>query len=164
MEKMEKKYDITLHAQPFTYLWMIEFGANTAATPDGRRKGEIMAYSMSPMQGRDFNGFTALLHSLCRLPSKRTPGTISAIVEIDPQLFTARNLPLLTDSMLTAAGMGLSNVQFNIIDAQTLIDAQKHPECHQNLAVRVSGFSQRFSLINKPLQDHIIARTKHRIL
>ena len=164
IEAMEKKYNISIHAQPFTYLWMIDFGANTAATPDGRRKGEIMAYSMSPMQGRDFNGFTALLHSLCRLPTRRTPGTTSAIVEIDPALFTARNLPLLTDSMLTAAEMGLSNVQFNIIDAETLIDAQKHPECHQNLAVRVSGFSQRFSLIAKPLQDHIIARTKHRTL
>lgn len=164
IEEMEKKYNIQLHAQPFTYLWMIDFGNSTAATPDGRRKGDIMAYSMSPMQGRDFNGFTALLHSLCCLPTKRTPGTTSAIVEIDPQLFTDRNLPLLTDSMLTAAGLGLSNVQFNITDAETLIDAQKHPECHQNLAVRVSGFSQRFSLINKPLQDHIIARTKHQVM
>ncbi len=164
IEAMEKKYGIALHAQPFTYLWMIEFGANTAATPDGRRKGEIMAYSMSPMQGRDFNGLTALMHSLCCLPTKRTPGTTSAIVEIDPQLFSERNLPYLTDAMLAAAAMGLSNVQFNIVDAETLMDAQKHPELHQNLAVRVSGFSQRFSLISKPLQDHIIARTKHRMM
>ena len=141
------------------YLWHAN---EIGASPDGRRKGEIMAYSMSPMQGRDINGFTALLRSLCCLPTMRTPGTTSAIVEIDPQLFTDRNLPMLTDTMLAAAEMGLSNVQFNIIDTETLIDAQKHPECHQNLAVRVSGFSQRFSLINKPLQDHIIARTKHR--
>ncbi len=164
IEAMEKKYDIALHAQPFTYLWMIEFGANTAATPDGRRRGEIMAYSMSPMQGRDFNGLTALMHSLCCLPTGRTPGTTSAIVEIEPQLFSERNLPYLTDVMRAAAQMGLSNVQFNIVDAETLIDAQKHPEKHPNLAVRVSGFSQRFSLISKPLQDHIIARTKHRTI
>jgi len=161
IEEMEKKYGLSIHAQPFTYLWMIDFGANTAATPDGRRNGEILAYSMSPMQGRDFSGFTALLHSLCCLPTLRTPGTTSAIVEIDPALFSERNLPILTDTMIAAAKMGLSNVQFNIANAETLLDAQEHPECHQNLAVRVSGFSQRFVLIGKPLQDHIIARTKH---
>ena len=55
-------------------------------------------------------------------------------------------------------------MQFNIIDRDTLIDAQKNPEKHRNLAVRVSGFSQKFSLLDKTMQDHIIARTKHKYL
>ena len=149
------------HAQPFTFLDMILHGANTAASPDGRKAGEPIAYSASPMQGRDFNGFTALINSLCALPTKKAPGTTSAIVEVDPKLFTDSNLDLFTDIMLAAAENGLSNVQFNTVDADTLIDAQKHPEKYNNLAVRVSGFSQKFNLLDKNLQNHIIGRTKH---
>jgi autonomous glycyl radical cofactor GrcA len=77
------------------------------------------------------------------------------------KLFTDSNLDIFTDIMLTAAEHGLGNVQFNIVDADTLIDAQKHPEKYNNLAVRVSGFSQKFNLLDKNLQNHIIGRTKH---
>ena len=161
LEHYSKVFGQDFHAQPFTFLDMILHGSNTAASPDGRRADEPIAYSASPMQGRDFNGFTALINSLCALPTKRTPGTTSAIVEVDPKLFTDSNLDFFTDIMLTAAEHGLSNVQFNTVDAETLLDAQKHPERYNNLAVRVSGFSQRFNLLDKSLQDHIIARTKH---
>jgi len=164
IEDMSKELGIIFHAQPFSFLWLFHFGAASAASADGRKRGEILAYSMSPMQGRDCSGFTALIHSLCSLPTRRTPGSISAIVEVDPLLFTDANLPLFADIMLAAAGMGLSNVQFNITDAETLIDAQKHPEKHRNLAVRVSGFSQRFDYLGKEVQDFVIARTKHRTL
>jgi len=82
-------------------------------------------------------------------------------VEVDPKLFTDYNLDLFTDIMLAAAENGLSNVQFNTVDADTLLDAQKHPEKYNNLAVRVSGFSQKFNLLDKSLQNHIIGRTKH---
>lgn len=149
------------HAQPFTYLWMIEHGERCAASADGRRNGEILAYSLSPMQGRDKEGLSALLNSIAKLPQARTPGTTSAIVEVDPKLFSHENLPMLTDLLMGAAERGLGNVQFNTVNVETLIDAQQHPEKHQNLAVRVSGFSQKFNLLSRELQDHIIARTKH---
>ena len=158
---MSEKYLLSFHPQPFTYLWMIDYGKQCAATPDGRRSGEIIAYSVSPMQGRDFNGLTSLLNSIAKLPTKRIPGTTSAIVEIDTKLFTDKNIPLLANCMFAAGKIGLSNVQFNTVDADTLRDAQKNPEKYPNLAVRVSGFSQRFSLIAPELQDHIIERTKH---
>ena len=161
LDEMSEKYTLTFHPQPFTYLWMIDYGKQCAATPDGRRSGEIIAYSVSPMQGRDFGGLTALLNSISKLPTKRTPGTTSAIVEIDTKLFTDKNIPILADCMFAAGKIGLSNVQFNTIDADTLRDAQKNPVKYPNLAVRVSGFSQRFSLISPELQNHIIERTKH---
>lgn len=161
LEHYSEVFGQDFHAQPFTFLDMILHGANTAASPDGRKAGEPIAYSASPMQGRDFNGFTALINSLCALPTKKAPGTTSAIVEVDPKLFTDSNLDLFTDIMLAAAENGLSNVQFNTVDADTLIDAQKHPEKYNNLAVRVSGFSQKFNLLDKNLQNHIIGRTKH---
>lgn len=161
LDELSEKYSLSFHAQPFTYLWMIEHGRESAASADGRRKGEVIAYSVSPMQGRDFNGLTAVFNSIAKLPTKRTPGTTSAIIEIDPKLFTDCNIPLLAEILLAASAKGLSNVQFNVVDADILMDAQNHPEKYNNLAVRVSGFSQKFNLISPDLQDHIIARTKH---
>ena len=164
IEKESQRVGEMFHAQPFTYLWMIDHGLRCAASADGRRNGEILAYSLSPMQGRDKEGLSALLNSIAKLPQKRTPGTTSAIVEVDPKLFEAENLPMLTELLMGAAERGLGNVQFNTVSAETLIDAQQHPEKHQNLAVRVSGFSQKFNLLGRELQDHIIARTKHRAI
>jgi formate C-acetyltransferase len=149
------------HPQPFTFLWMVDHGRTTAATPDGRRSGEILAYSMSPMQGRDFCGFTALLNSISSLPTKKAPGTASAIVEVSPCLFNDKNMDYFTDALLTAGQKGLANIQFNTVDAETLKEAQKEPDKYKNLAVRVSGFSQKFCLLDKTMQDHIINRTKH---
>ncbi|MBQ8898806.1 MAG: hypothetical protein IJY86_10085 [Clostridia bacterium] len=164
LDELSEKYALSFHAQPFTYLWMIDHGNHSAASPDGRRAGEPIAYSCSAMQGRDFNGLTAIFNSISKLPSDRAPGTTSAIVEADPKLFCDENIDILTDIFIAASKNGLCNVQFNITDAETLIDAQKHPERHNNLAVRVSGFSQKFNLLSPELQNHIIGRTKHTCL
>ena len=164
LDELSLKYGLSFHAQPFTYLWMIDHGNHSAASADGRRKGEPIAYSCSSMQGRDFNGLTALFNSISKLPAHKAPGTTSAIVEVDPKLFCDRNIDTMTDIFIAASKNGLCNVQFNIIDADTLIDAQKHPEKYNNLAVRVSGFSQKFNLLTPELQNHIIGRTKHRCL
>ena len=161
LERLSEKYEYSFHAQPFTFLWMIDYGKHSTASPDGRKKGDPIAYSVSPMQGRDINGLTAVLNSISKFPTKRTPGTTSAIVEVDPKLFTDKNIGLLTSLLVASGKNGLSNVQFNTVDADTLIDAKKHPENHRNLAVRVSGFSQKFSLLTPELQEHIIERTKH---
>ena len=143
---------------------MIDHGNHSAASPDGRHLGDPIAYSCSAMQGRDFNGLTALFNSISKLPGKRTPGTTSAIVELDPKLFCDENIEILTQIFAAASSRGLCNVQFNITDAETLTDAQKHPEHYNNLAVRVSGFSQKFNLLSTELQNHIIGRTKHTCL
>lgn len=164
LEALSEKYALNFHAQPFTYLWMVDHGNTSAASADGRHKGEVIAYSVSPMQGRDFCGLTAVFNSLSKFDTKRTPGTTSAIVEVDPKLFNDRNIGILTDILIESAAQGLSNVQFNTVDVDTLIDAQKNPERYNNLAVRVSGFSQKFNLLSRPLQDHIIGRTKHQCL
>lgn len=164
LRELSEKYGMDFHAQPFTFIWMIGEGRVGAASPDGRRRGENIAYSVSPMQGRDFNGFTALINSLCAFPTKKTPGTTSAIVEVEPKLFSDKNIPVFADIMLAAAEKGLSNVQFNVVDADTLRSAQLHPENYRNLAVRVSGFSQKFYLLDRDMQDHIIERTKHKYI
>lgn len=164
LARMDEKYGLSFHAQPFTFLWMIDDGQMTAATPDGRRAGEPVAYSVSPMQGRDFNGMTSLMNSISKFPTTKTPGTTSAIVEADPMLFTDANIDCFVDMLLVSGQRGISNVQFNVTDAKTLMEAQKHPDKYRNLAVRVSGFSQKFVLLDKQLQDHIIGRTKHKCM
>jgi pyruvate formate-lyase/glycerol dehydratase family glycyl radical enzyme len=148
-------------AQPFTYLWHIDMGKKTAATPDGRHKGEIFAYSVSPMQGRDSSGLTAAFNSLAKLPHHLAAGSTSAIIEITPELFSEAHLPLMVAALRTALISGVGQLQFNVVNAETLRKAQQEPDKYQNLAVRVSGFSQRFCLLDRELQDHIIARTKH---
>ncbi len=162
--ELSKKYSMSFHAQPFTYVWLVEHGSTCAASPDGRKMAENIAYSVSPMQGRDFSGLTSLLNSIAKLPTTKTPGTASAIVEVDPKLYTDRNIGMLTEIFLASSKKGLANVQFNTVDAETLIDAKNHPEKYNNLAVRVSGFSQKFNLLGPDLQDHIIGRTKHKCL
>jgi formate C-acetyltransferase len=161
LKKQKNPRGLGYFAQPFTFLWHVDMGAKTAATPDSRRSGEIMAYSLSPMQGRDHSGLTAVLNSLARLPHHRAAGCTSAIIEIDPELFTRENLPLMVAYLRTAILKGVGQLQFNVVSADTLRQAQREPEKYRNLAVRVSGFSQRFCLLSKELQDHIIARTKH---
>jgi formate C-acetyltransferase len=164
MQRVSDTSGLRFFAQPFTYLWLVEAGERTAATPDGRKQGDNLAYSISPMQGRDFRGLTALVNSIARLPQRLAPGSTSAIVEIEPDLFTEANLGYLAALLQTGLAKGIGQLQFNVVNEATLRKAQAEPEKYRNLAVRVSGFSQRFCLLDRKLQDHIIARTKHRSL
>ncbi|MFV0398985.1 MAG: pyruvate formate lyase family protein, partial [Oscillospiraceae bacterium] len=111
LDKLSAEYGYVFQAQPFTFLWMVEHGEATAATPDGRRDREILAYSVSPMQGRDSKGFTALINSLAALPTRLAAGTTSAIVEVEPQLFTERNIPVFAEILRAGMEKGLCNVQ-----------------------------------------------------
>ncbi len=148
--------------QPFTFLWLVDHGRRTGASADGRHARENLAYSLSPHQGRDMNGLTAMLNSLAKLPHELAAGGPSAIIEVDPVLFDEKNMGSLVSLVKAAFDKGVGQMQFNVIDEQTLLDAKEHPEKHPNLTVRVSGFSQRFVLLGKDIQDHIIARTKHK--
>jgi pyruvate-formate lyase len=164
MRQVSETHHMPFFAQPFTFLWLVEAGQRTAATPDGRRRGENLAYSVSPMQGRDHRGLSALINSLAKLPQRMAAGSTSAIVEAEPVLFAGENLEHLVTLLQTAVQRGVGQLQFNVVSAETLRRAQAEPDQYRNLAVRVSGFSQRFCLLSKEMQDHIIARTKHSTL
>ncbi|MEX2680781.1 MAG: glycine radical domain-containing protein, partial [Candidatus Sigynarchaeota archaeon] len=148
--------------QPFTFLWLVDHGRRTGASADGRRARENLAYSLSPHQGRDVNGLTAMLNSLSKLPHHMAAGGPSAIIEVDPVLFDDKNIDAMVSLVKAAFDKGVPQAQFNVITEDVLMDAMKHPELHPNLMVRVSGFSQRFVLLDKAMQEHIIARTKHK--
>jgi len=152
----------TFHVHLFSFLWNVDpCGVKTGALPDGRRAHEPLAYSVSATAGRDRQGLTALLNSLARLPHHKAAGSSSAIVELSPRFFQGKGRRNLVEALETAVAAGVGQLQFNVVTAERLLKAQNDPERYGNIIVRVSGFSQEFRLVAKPLQDHIIERTKH---
>ncbi|MBN2450855.1 MAG: hypothetical protein JXR77_10730, partial [Lentisphaeria bacterium] len=147
----------------FSFLANIGFGKGLGATPDGRRAGEPIAYSLSAQQGRDEKGATAMLRSLAKLPHRRAAGASAAILDLDPQLVEGEaGTQRLAQLLETAVRLGVGQLQINITTAERLRLAQQDPEHYGNIPVRVAGYSQFFRLLNPDLQEHIIARTKHR--
>ncbi len=139
----------------------IYFGKVTGATADGRRAGEPVSEGVSPVQGADRCGPTAVIRSVGKMDHVRTGGTLLN-QKFTPQL-------LADDEGLAALGhlvrgyfaMDGHHIQFNVVTAATLRDAQKHPEKYRDLIVRVAGFSDYFVDCGRDLQDEIIARTEH---
>jgi formate C-acetyltransferase len=163
MDRMESPLGGRYFVHLFSFRCHIEFGKTVGATPDGRLAGEPLAYSLSAHQGRDTRGVTALLNSLSRLPHSRAAGATAAIVEVDPALVAGdAGIERLAQLIRTAFSMGIGQLQWNVVTAERLRMAQDDPEKYGNIPVRVAGYSQMFRLIPRELQDHIIARTKHR--
>ncbi|MBT3273645.1 MAG: hypothetical protein HN368_10850 [Spirochaetales bacterium] len=147
----------------FTWRLNIDFGKAVGATPDGRLAREPLSYSLSAHQGRDKSGVTAMLKSLSRLPHSKAAGASAAIIDLDPQLISGESgVELLQQLVAAAIEMGVGQLQWNIVSEQRLRIAQKDPDRYGNIPVRVAGYSQIFNLIDPEIQEHIIARTKHR--
>ncbi len=147
----------------FSFLCNLHFGKCLGATPDGRKAGEPVAYSLSAQQGRDERGATAMLKSLARLPHDRAAGASAAIVELDPAVVEGEaGIDRLCMLIRAALALGVGQLQFNVVTVEKLRQAQQEPERYGDIPVRVAGFSQKFKLVPPDLQEHIIARTKHR--
>jgi formate C-acetyltransferase len=133
---------------------------HTPATPDGRKNGEPFAdATLSPSQGRDKKGPTAVLKSASKIDTTRTFNHLLN-QKFSPAMLQGHMKDAFQSYLRTWGDLGISHVQFNIIDRETLIDAQKNPQKHQNLIVRVAGYSAYFIDLSKGLQDSIIARTE----
>lgn len=137
-------------------------GAITGATPDGRTAGETLADgSLSPAQGRDANGPTAVLRSAMTVNQIPFQATLLNM-KFDPSTFKSesdqRKLSML---MRTYFSQGGKHIQFNVVDKETLLESQRRPEQHQDLIVRVAGYSAYFVNLGKPVQDEIIKRTDY---
>ncbi len=142
----------------------IYFGSVTLATPDGRRAGEPLSEGVSPVQGADRRGPTAVLRSVAKMDHVRTGGTLLN-QKFAPQLLRdEESLDKLVQLIRTYFKLDGHHVQFNVVDAATLRAAQEHPDQHRDLIVRVAGYSDYFCDLGKALQDEIIARTEHQEL
>lgn len=139
----------------------VYFGSVTGAMPDGRKAKQPLSEGISPFQGADQHGPTPVLKSAAKIDHLRTGGTLLN------QKFTPsflenedgrRKVMHLVRSWFRMMG---HHIQFNVVDADTLRDAQEHPENYRDLIVRVAGYSDYFNDLGKDLQDEIIRRTAH---
>ena len=139
----------------------VYFGAVTGATPDGRKATRPLSEGISPVQGADRHGPTAVLKSAGKMDHVKTGGTLLN-QKFSPRVLEGDDgLAKLASLIRTYFRMDGHHVQFNVIDAATLRKAQAHPEDHRNLIVRVAGYSDYFVDVSKPLQEEIISRTEH---
>jgi pyruvate formate-lyase/glycerol dehydratase family glycyl radical enzyme len=140
----------------------VYFGSVTGATPDGRRAGEPVSEGVSPVQGADRHGPTAVIKSVARMDQVRTGGTLLN-QKFSPSLLEGEegigNLAHLVRSYFKLDG---HHIQLNVVTAETLRAAQADPEKYRDLIVRVAGYSDYFCDLSRVLQDEIIARTEHK--
>ncbi len=137
-------------------------GALTGATPDGRRAHEICADgTVSPMQGRDTHGPTAVLRSALTIDQDPYQATLMNLKFHPTALSSPADLEKLSGLLRTYFSRGGKHIQFNVVTAETLRAAQAEPEKYRNLVVRVAGYSAYFVMLNRPMQDEVIARTEH---
>lgn len=142
----------------------IYFGKVTGATPDGRKAGQPVSEGVSPVQGMDRRGIIAVFRSVSKIDWDKTGGALLN-QKLSPDLLEGEeNLKKLAHAIRTFFIMGGHHVQFNVVSAELLREAQKRPQDFQDLMVRVAGYSDYFVNLPKGLQDEIIARTEQREL
>ena len=138
----------------------VYFGEVMMASPNGRLAGKPVSEGISPEKGADTCGPTAVVKSASRMDHLSTGGTLlnqkftPAVVAGDGGLDQMANL------IRTYFNLDGHHIQFNVIDRETLIQAQKHPEEYRDLIVRVAGYSDHFRNLSRALQDEIIERTE----
>ena len=136
-------------------------GELTGATPDGRYAHETCADgTMSPMQGRDTHGPTAIMRSALRINQDPYQATLLNMKFHPSTLQSEEDLQKLSAMIKAYFKQGGKHVQFNVVARETLLKAQQHPEQYRHLVVRVAGFSAYFTQLNRAVQDEIIARTE----
>jgi len=139
----------------------VHFGSKLGASPDGRFAGLPISEGVSPVQGADMTGPTAVVKSVAKLDHGVTGGTLLN-QKFTPQLLkSAEDLEKFSKLIRTYFKLGGHHVQFNVVDRKTLENAKKDPEAYRSLIVRVAGYSDYFRDLNEGLQDEIIARTEH---
>jgi formate C-acetyltransferase len=139
----------------------IYFGAVTGATPDGRKAWTPLSEGVSPVQGADRNGPTAAARSVAKMDHARTGGTLLNQKFTPQVLANDEGLDKLVSLVRGYFKLDGHHIQFNVVDAETLKEAQANPDQYRSLIVRVAGYSDYFCDLSKALQDEIIARTEH---
>jgi formate C-acetyltransferase len=139
----------------------IYFGQVTGALPSGRKANEPVSDGISPSQGIDSQGPTAVVKSAAKIDHARTGGTLLNM-KFNPQVLDGEGLEKLAHLIRAYFKMDGHHIQFNVIDAETLRQAQKKPQENRDLIVRVAGYSDYFIDLGADLQNEIIARTEQR--
>jgi trans-4-hydroxy-L-proline dehydratase len=140
----------------------VYFGSVTGATPDGRKSGQPQSEGISPVQGSDIYGPTAVIKSAGKMDHIRTGGTLLNIKFTPDLVQNEEGIDRLSQLVRSYFKLDGHHIQFNIVSADTLRRAQKNPEQNKDLIVRVAGYSDYFCDLTEALQEEIITRTEHK--
>ena len=157
----ENSTKLKFHPQFFSYSSNIQLGKFTAATPDGRHKGDILSYGVTPMSGCDINGYKAVLHSAAKLPAAMAAGNTSLIVDLSSHILTGYNLNKILNLFLDESKNGLCSTVFNIIDPEQLRRNVNSPKKEAEIYVNISGYSDNFCNLPYEIRREISKRTNH---
>ncbi|MBE5766849.1 MAG: hypothetical protein E7335_06775 [Clostridiales bacterium] len=149
---------------PAIILWTdwILCGERVGATPDGRLAGEATVDSCGPMQGTDTEGPTSVMNAALSLPQEKCIGTCVLNLRLDPAVMkTPEGKKKVQMLFTTYFGQGGNQLQINVLDPEMLQEALRNPENHQDIIVRVGGFSDNFVKLSPAIQQEVIKRTQH---
>ena len=137
-------------------------GKTIGALPSGRKAWSPLSDGVSPMQGTDREGPTAVIKSVSKINhALHTNGTLLNM-RLEPSIFkNEKGKKNFISIIKTAFDLGVFHIQFNVVETSTLLAAQKEPEKYRNLLIRVAGYTAYFVELAKPVQDEIISRTVH---
>jgi len=139
-------------------------GEIIGATPDGRRAGEPTSDNASPTAGSDLSGVTAAIKSVAKLEHEQHPNGTLFNLKIHPSVIDGnKGMSKYAALIRTFFELGGYQIQFTLVSAETLKEAQAFPEQHPNLVVKVAGYSALFNMLERSFQDQLIARTEHRL-
>jgi formate C-acetyltransferase len=141
----------------FSVGFHIAMGAFAGASPDGRSSGEILGNGITPSNGFTKIGPTGIMNSVVKLPLKKAFNGANLNMRFHPERLRPETLCSLLKTYFSKGGV---QVQFNMIDSETLRAAQSDPHKYRDLVVRVSGYSALFTGLSEIAQDEIIARTE----
>ena len=134
-------------------------GRFVGATPDGRLAGTFLSNGVSPYNGQDREGVTALIRSLTKMDTSIHAGG-NQNMKFSPRMFRGENPPARAFLSVFFAGGG-QQVNLSVVDQEDMEDALIHPECHENLTVRVGGFTARFIDLDERTQKDVLSRTAY---
>ncbi len=137
------------------------FGSVCGASVNGRMAHFAISDGTSPAHGADTQGPTCVVKSLSKLDQTKSGGTLLNVRFVPQLMERDEDLQKLVSLIRTYFAMGGHHIQFNVVDTDTLLDAQKHPDDYRDLLVRVAGYSDYFNDMTEQLQNEIIARTQN---
>jgi len=142
--------------------YWVAYAPSTAATPDGRKRGQFLSNGVCPVNGADRLGPTAVIQSVGRLGLETAPNGASHTMSFPPTLLrSAENRHKLAALLRAYGRVGGTCLQINVVSPETLRAAKEDPDAYRNLLVRITGYNAYFVTLGKEIQDEIIARESH---
>ena len=150
---------------PSVFCWIMheQFGRQTGASPDGRHAGFPLGDGSGPCQGRERKGPTASILSSTKWPHRAFIGGVAMNMKFSKKTFTAGSCAIMADLILTYLRRGGFEIQINVVDRDTLLQAQQNPEAYRDLVVRIGGYSDYFVKLSAQMQAEVLMRTAHEV-